>query len=107
MISAAKADGLIDADEKERILARLENASEEERAFVAAEMEKPLDLDALLTEVDGPAMAVQIYTASLLAITLDTTAEVKYLKELARRLGLDEATVNGIHKQAGVIQIYA
>lgn len=107
MISAAKADGVIDDSERQRILERLASASDEERAFVAEEMAKPLDLDALIAEVNEPMIAVEVYTASILAIDLDTTAEVKYLKQLARGVGLDAATVNGIHDQAGVIRIYA
>ena len=108
MISAAKADGVIDDDERQRVLQRLAEASDEERAFVLAEMEKPLDLDTLLAEVQASHMeATQIYTASLLAIDLDTTAEVKYLKRLARGLDMATTTVNDIHRQLGAVQIFA
>lgn len=107
MIAAAKADGIIDPQERKRILERLADASDEERAFVESEMEKPLDMDGLLADVHGSEMTRELYTVSLLAIELDTTAEVKYLKSLAQRLGLDEAQVNRIHDQLGVIRIYA
>ncbi|NJN47843.1 MAG: tellurite resistance TerB family protein [Candidatus Competibacteraceae bacterium] len=43
----------------------------------------------------------------MLAIELDTSAEVKYFKTLTRRLNLDEAAVNRIHDQLGVIRIFA
>ncbi|MEE8272030.1 MAG: tellurite resistance TerB family protein [Alphaproteobacteria bacterium] len=103
MIAAAKADGVIDADERGRILGRLEedSASDEERAFVVAEMDRPLDLDGLLAAVDGPGMAAQVYAASLLAIEVDTPAERMYLQLLAARLGLDAATVASLHEQTG------
>ena len=103
MIAAAKADGVIDADERGRILGRLEedSASDEERAFVVAEMDRPLDLDGLLAAVDGPSMAAQVYAASLLAIEVDTPAERMYLQLLAARLGLDAATVASLHEQTG------
>lgn len=107
MIAAAKADGEIDPEERRRILERLSGISAEERAFVETEMDKPLNLDELLAEVKGEAMAAEVYTASLLAIDLDTTAEVKYLKNLARRLGLSEATVNQIHDRVGAVRIFA
>lgn len=47
MIMAAKADGVIDARERGMIEAHLTEATPEERAFVAAEMEKPVDVLAL------------------------------------------------------------
>lgn len=107
MIAAAKADGEIDPEERRRILERLSEVSEEERAFLEVEMEKPLDLDELITEVSGAETAAEVYTVSLLAIDLDTSAEVKHLKKLARGLGLSEATVNQIHDRAGVVRIFA
>jgi len=108
MISAAKADGIIDDAERRRILDRLVDTSPEERAFVEAELQKPLDPDEWLTDVPSdPTLTGQIYTASLLAIELDTSAEVKYLKALAYRLNLAENAVNRIHDQLGVIRIFA
>ncbi|MEZ5581810.1 MAG: DUF533 domain-containing protein [Candidatus Competibacteraceae bacterium] len=100
MIGAAKADGVIDATERQRILERLQDASPEDRAFVEAEMQKPLNPDEWLVDIPAdPNLAAQIYTASLLAIELDTSTEVKYFKMLARRLSLDEPAVNRIHDQ--------
>lgn len=107
MIAAAKADGEIDPEERRRILERLSGISAEERGFVEAEMDKPLNLQELLAEIKGETMAAEVYTVSLLAIDLDTTAEVKYLKTLARNLGLSEATVNQIHDRVGAIRIFA
>ena len=97
---------MIDEDERRRIFERLADVGEEERAFVREEMAKPLDLESLLADVE-PGLAVEMYTVSLLAIEVDTSAEVKYLKTLSRRLGLEEATVNRIHNDLGVVQIFA
>lgn len=102
MIAAAKADGAIDPGERHRILERLGDASPEERAFVEAEMAKPLDLDELLAAIPGPQAAAEVYTVSLLAIDLDTQAEADYLKELAWRLNLSRDTVAQLHRQLGV-----
>lgn len=109
MITAAKADGQIDADERERILGRLVDVGPEERGFLEAEMRESLDLDRWLRELGNPspALATQIYTASLLAIELDSSAEVKYLKTLTRRLALTEALINRVHDDLGVVRIYA
>jgi uncharacterized membrane protein YebE (DUF533 family) len=43
-----------------------------------------------------------VYTASLLAIEVDTPSEVQYLDELARGLGLQPQTVQTIHRTLGL-----
>ena len=104
MITAAKADGQIDDAERQRILGKLEEsgADAEERAFVHAEMQRPLDIDALVRDVPNPQTAAQVYAASLLAIKVDTPAERDYLSQLAQRLGLDAETVQVLHTTLGV-----
>jgi uncharacterized membrane protein YebE (DUF533 family) len=104
MISAAKADGEIDGDEISRILGKLkeDGESDEAQAFVIAEMQKPLDLDALVREVPSREVAVEVYAASLLAINVDTDAERDYLERLAARLDLGDETVAKIHATLGV-----
>lgn len=104
MISAAKADGEIDGAEIGRILGKLKEGGEDQeaQAFVIAEMQKPLDLDALIREVPSREVAIQVYGASLLAITVDTDAERDYLKRLAAGLGLDDQAVQQIHATLGV-----
>ena len=104
MINAAKADGQIDGGEMQRIGGRLEDAGadQEARDFVIAELQKPLDLESLTREAHGPAVAAEVYAASLLAIEVDTAAERDYLRRLASRLGLDDATVQRIHQMMDV-----
>lgn len=104
MFDAAKADGHLDAEEQQRLLGKLEEGgiSEEEKAFVAAEMQRPIDLDGLVRAVPDQQVAAQIYTASLLAITVDTDAERQYLAELARRLQLDPNAVAYLHQSMGI-----
>ena len=103
MIAAAKADGRIDADEKDAIFSKLEsmNLSSEEKAWVFDELSTPLDINAVVARADTPAHATEIYAASLVAISADTAAERAYLDALASRLKLDPALVGEIHKAAG------
>lgn len=100
MITAAKADGQIDPQEKQRILGRLEEAGADPdaQAFVQAEMAKPVDVDAIVGAVDSPQMAVEAYTASLFAIDVDTPAEVDYMRQLAMSLRLDPVLVRSLHQ---------
>ena len=103
MIAAAKADGRIDADEKEAIFSKLETMtlSSEEKAWVFDELSTPLDINAVVARADTPEHATEIYAASLVAITADTASERAYLDALASKLRLDPALVTEIHKAAG------
>lgn len=103
MIAAAKADGKIDASEKERIFARLNTLelSAQDKAFVFDELSAPLDINAVIAPATTPEIAAEIYAASLVAIESETPAEKAYLNMLAVRLGLDQAYVAEIHALAG------
>lgn len=103
MIDAAKADGRIDATERQRITAKLQEsgADQEELAFLEAELQRPADSEALATAARDPVVAAQVYAASLLAIEVDTPAEQAYLRNLADRLGLDSAVVTQLHQALG------
>ena len=98
MISAARADGHIDADERSRIGDRLKlsGMGEEEGGFLVRELERPVDLDALVASATTEAQRVELYTASRLAIEPETRAERGYLDMLAGRLQLPDALVDHI-----------
>lgn len=91
MIGAAKADGQIDPREEAAIVAELGRLElgEADRAFVAEELRAPPDVRRVAEGVRNPEMAVALYAASLLVITVDTEAERRYLAALAERLNLD------------------
>ena len=93
MIAAAKADGTVDEAEKQKIVGKLAEGglTQEEQAFLAAEFAAPLDFNKVVALARGPEEAIQIYAASLLAITPDNPAERAYLDMLSARLGIDAA----------------
>lgn len=103
MISAAKADGQVDEQEMERIAGKIgtDGITPEERQMVLDELRRPLDLGALVAEVPSQIVAAEVYGASLLAIDIDTEEEVTYLRQLARSLNLDAATVARLHELTG------
>jgi len=105
MIQAVKADGEMDAAEKQRLMGALEGASTEEIAFVNAELAAETDVDGLVAQVPQ-GMEAQVYAISLSAIDLDNRAEAEYLHRLAQGLGLEPAEVNAIHDQLGAPKIY-
>jgi uncharacterized membrane protein YebE (DUF533 family) len=101
MISAAKADGQIDAQETQRIFGEMntQHLSQAEKAFLMEEIGKPIDVDALTREVRTPQDAIQVYAASAMVIDSQTPQEVQYLQTLAQKLRLDGALVSQIHQQ--------
>jgi uncharacterized membrane protein YebE (DUF533 family) len=104
MVSAAKADDEIDAGERQRILGKIQedgSADPEEIRFLEQEMARPPDPDGLAAEARDPAVAAQVYAASLLAIKVDTPAEQAYLRDLAGKLGLDRSVVTQLHQALG------
>lgn len=102
MINAAKADGAIDSEEKARLFDRLGQVSltKDEQAFLFEQLAGPMDTDGLVAETKSPAVATQVYAAALMAINADTPAEIAYLEELARRLGLPPALAADIRAAA-------
>ena len=106
MIQAAKSDGEIDEAEKAKLMDQFGELDDDERAFIREQMAAPVDAAALAREVPEGA-GPQVYLMSLMAIEFDNRKEAEYLHALAENLGLDKATVNGIHDKVGVINLYA
>lgn len=106
MICAAKADGVIDQVEMERIMGKIseDGVTSAEKQMVMDELMRPLDLASLVAEVPNEAVASQLYAASLLAIEIDTPEEVNYLRQLAASLNLDPGTVARLHELTGAPQ---
>ena len=104
MIAAASADGAVDAEERRRVLARVTSAGlgREEREFLERELAAPRPLAEVLGGVTSTELAEQVYVVSLLAVDVDTESERSYLRELARRLALDDAALTRLHRMLGV-----
>ena len=105
MINAAKADGKIDAIEMKNIIGKLDDdgLTQEEKDFLVAEADRPSNLAAIVTAAANRLdMAVQIYSASLLAIDADTVAEKKYMQDLADGLGLEKVMVEYLEQMVGL-----
>jgi len=99
IISAAKADGQIDARESQQILNRINGLDlpAEEKAVLFEEYAKPLDVPGLVATVDTPEHAAEVYAISLLTVDPPSPPEQIYLDTLARELGLDHGLIGEIH----------
>jgi len=103
MLAAAKADGHITPDERKRINAQLAEMEldAKDRDFIFAELDKPLDVDDVATSAKTPEEAVELYTASLIALDEAGPEERDYLARLAARLELDPDLVAQLHVEVG------
>jgi uncharacterized membrane protein YebE (DUF533 family) len=104
MLAAARADGKL--DERERAAIREQvvslDISQSEKSTLMMQLDRPVDIDSLVSAARTPELAAEIYTASLLAIEVDSPAERAYLAMLAARLDLPEALVASIHRELGI-----
>ncbi len=105
MISAAKADGHIDEDEKKKIVEHLKDASDDDAEMVRNELQAPLDIQGLIDSVPK-GMEQQVYLMSLLAIDLDSKEEAVYLDLLAKGLNISHQESNQIHEKLGAPTLY-
>lgn len=98
MIAAAQADGNIDADERERILARASEAGLDAstRVFLESQLQSPATIDELAART-RPDQVDEVYAAALLTIHIDVEAERRFLSAFAMKLGLDESRRQAIH----------
>ena len=101
MIDAAKADGQVDANEINKIMANLQSsgAGQEGVNYVIQKLQGPMETAKIVAAVKGrPELAAQVYSASLMAIEVDTDAERRYLDKLAKAMGLNSNVINNIQQ---------
>jgi uncharacterized membrane protein YebE (DUF533 family) len=99
MVGAAKADGQIDNTETDKIFGQIDafGLNHEERAFLLAEINKPLTANQVAASAATPAEAAEIYAASVMAVNPHGLAERLYLGDLARLMKLEPALAKDIH----------
>lgn len=93
LVAAAKADGHIDARERQVIegeFARIAPGAEVQQ-WLKAELDKPLDPAEVARAATTPEIASEMYLASLAAADEQNFMERAYLDELARQMKLDDA----------------
>ena len=101
LVGAAKADGHIDAREREVIEGEFSrvNQDAELQQWLHAELEKPLDPAEIARAATTPEIASEMYLASLMAADEQNFMERAYLDELARQLKLDDALKARLEQQ--------
>ncbi|KAA2213373.1 tellurite resistance TerB family protein [Teichococcus oryzae] len=102
MIGAARADGHIDAEERRRIFAQVEEAGldAEAKAFVFDTLDAPIGVSEVAAAATTAEQAAELYLVSRLAMDPDDPAERAYLQALAHRLKLAPDLVAHLDRQA-------
>lgn len=102
LVAAAKADGHIDARERQLIdgeIAKL-TGDRELQGWLDRELAKPLDPREVARAARSEEMAAEMYLASLLMVDEESYMERAYLDELARQLSLDPGLKAELESQA-------
>ncbi len=101
MISAANADGHIDPAEKRKIFEQVEQQglSAGDKGVLFDALSAPLTLNDICAQVNSPALAIEVYTASALAVEPDCLNAKFHLDELAHRLGLPGNIIQSVNDE--------
>ena len=101
MVAAAAADGVLDEQEKQIILQEV-GQSQELLQWVQNELNHPATPAQLAAEVvNQPGLATQVYLAARMVCGELNRKEIVFLDQLAQALGLDQALVESIEREAG------
>jgi uncharacterized membrane protein YebE (DUF533 family) len=103
MIAAAMADGHLDTDEQGHLFREIDrlDLSAEEKGTMLEELRHPWPMHAIVARCDAPETAIEVYTASVLAIDETRPESELYLSQLARLLQLPPTLVEEIHIRSG------
>lgn len=101
MVAATLADGVVDADERQRLDAAVAAAGldRDGRAWLERELASPAAIKEIADAVDDPDAAARIYAAARLAITVDTLQERQFLTMLAEALDLPKDAAGRMERE--------
>lgn len=102
MIMAARADGHIDAQERELIAQQIDalGADDELHRWVEQQLSAPLDAEALARQADSPQAAREMYLISVAVIDEQNPMERAWLDQLAKALKLQPELAAELEYQA-------
>lgn len=102
MIMAARADGHIDAQERELLAQQIDalGADDELHRWVERQLTAPLDAEALARQADSPQAAREMYLISVAVIDEQNPMERAWLDQLATALKLQPELTAELERQA-------
>ncbi|MBY6034357.1 tellurite resistance TerB family protein [Marinobacter daepoensis] len=101
MIMAARADGHIDANERQLLTQEIERLGpdDELQAWIQQQFDAPLDANTLAKSADSPQAAREIYVVSAVIIDEQNPMERAWLEQLAGALELDPGLARELDQQ--------
>jgi uncharacterized membrane protein YebE (DUF533 family) len=101
MIAAACADGHLDAQERERVMTRVQQMSlaPDEKALIFDALQAPPTMAAICEQVHSPELAAEVYLSSLLAVERQRPEAQLYLDALAFRLDLPQGLAEQMNRE--------
>lgn len=100
MVAAAQADGRIDPQEQQNIVGALqEQLDPSELDEFRQLLVQPIDVDSIVSQVNDPATAFNLYLVSAMTINEDNPSEKQYMDSLAEKLGISERAAEIIEQQ--------
>lgn len=102
LIAAAKADGRIDEKEQQMISTELRQHTDDPQLqqWLDTEAARPLDAADFAEFADDPAVAAEVYLASVMLVDDQQDAERNYLDDLAAQLRIDPQLQVHLEQQA-------
>lgn len=102
MIAAAKADGLVNADEQHQLLKAAWHLgfNPDEIDFISALMKRDISLEEMAQSVARNKHKSEVYLAAYFAISGENDAGRDFLTALANAMGLDDGLWNYLERQA-------
>ncbi|KUJ83007.1 DUF533 domain-containing protein [Microbulbifer flavimaris] len=100
MVAAAQADGRIDPQEQQNIVGALqEQLDPSELDEFRQLLVQPIDMESIVSQVNDPATAFNLYLVSAMTINEDNPREKQYMDSLAEELGISERAAQIIEQQ--------
>ena len=102
LVGAAKADGHVDANERQLIEGEFSRMTDDQdlQQWLHAELNKPLDPADIARSAQTPEIAAEMYLASLMMVDEEHFMERAYLEELAKQLKLEPGLKAELERQA-------
>ena len=102
MIAAAKADGVVDADEQARMDDQLNrmDLAEDAKKWLRLEMGANYDAKSIAAQVDSPAAAAEVYLMSTMVMDDASPVERAYLDQLREAMNMDQGLAHQLQTQS-------
>ncbi len=105
LLQAARHLAVFDDGQRATLFEALDGVSDGAHAFVAAELDKPVDVAGFAGHIP-PWLEAQVYAVSVLGVDLRHDTEASYLRDLAGKMAVSNDSVNMIHDSLGLPRLY-